>query len=305
MKVGRKFRVGFRNFRNRLALALRRKPRKRHTWYVRHVRHARPLRHVEKGHRHPFLLIISGILLLAGIALTVYSLIGRDFNSVLLGLGIMFFSLVVGLMIVRLGRKRGVKIRREKEEKKALRTGFKTILYIIFLLLGISASVYFIFFRKDYSLMAISVIIVLLSGIGIIRLRKSRFKAKFSAKVQHEKGKEKVKGEKEKEEKAEKREKEKPIGKSEIPKFRRIVKGKIKNLGQDKTPLDVLYWLLETEKQIKFPDIAKIFNIDLKKVEIWAKILENNDLAEVHYPAFGNPSLKLKVKTDKEEEVTS
>ena len=82
--------------------------------------------------------------------------------------------------------------------------------------------------------------------------------------------------------------------KSEEGGLQRIVKEKIKNLGKEKTPIDVLYWLIQEKKEVKFHVIGKIFNINIKKIEGWARILESHDLAEISYPAFGEPRLKLK-----------
>lgn len=249
-----------------------------------------------RGTKHTFLVAIAGILLLLGAALTVYSLINKDLNSSVLGLAIMFFSLVTGLIITRAGgkRRRGRKKEERKREKKPTRIGFRSILYTIFLLIGLLATGYFYFLKKDFFLLAISIVIILLSIIGIVKSRSRRRIIGVVRVIKPEKvgeGKKveevKYKGE---------------ISKTEISKLKRIVKEKIKNLGREKTPLDVLYGLLEEKKKIKFPDIAEIFGIDIKKVDEQAKILETHDLAEIHYPAFGNPSLKLKVKV-KEEEV--
>ena len=82
--------------------------------------------------------------------------------------------------------------------------------------------------------------------------------------------------------------------KAEISKLQKIVKSKISGLSKDKTPLDVLYWLIQEKKQVKFSFIARIFNVKIKKIEEWAKILESHELAEISYPAFGVPILKIK-----------
>ncbi len=99
---------------------------------------------------------------------------------------------------------------------------------------------------------------------------------------------------KQKEKKQEEEEKIGAIKKEDIEKLKKVVRGKIDALERGKTPLDVLYWLLQERKQIKLQDLARIFGIDIKKAEEWAKILELHELAEITYPAFGTPSLKAK-----------
>ena len=77
-------------------------------------------------------------------------------------------------------------------------------------------------------------------------------------------------------------------------KYKRIIKEKLNSLEKGKIPLDVLYWLLEKEKHLRFPAIARIFDVEIKKVEEWAQILESNGFARIQYPAFGSPWLVLK-----------
>ncbi len=84
------------------------------------------------------------------------------------------------------------------------------------------------------------------------------------------------------------------IKSSEIEKLKKTVKEKMDSLDKGKTPLDVLYWLLGEKKQLKLQEISRIFSIDIKKAEEWAKILEAHELAEMDYPAFGTPALRLK-----------
>ncbi len=64
--------------------------------------------------------------------------------------------------------------------------------------------------------------------------------------------------------------------------------------GKYETDLDKLYKIIQKFKSIKFSEIEKVFNINNEKAEEWAKILEEHNLAQIHYPAFGEPELKWK-----------
>ncbi|MBI2140376.1 hypothetical protein HYU14_05610 [Candidatus Woesearchaeota archaeon] len=63
-------------------------------------------------------------------------------------------------------------------------------------------------------------------------------------------------------------------------------------IGKNQTDLDAVYALLESYGKIKISAIAKFFQIDHKMAEEWAAILQDHDLAEIHYPAFGGPELR-------------
>jgi DNA-binding transcriptional regulator YiaG len=67
------------------------------------------------------------------------------------------------------------------------------------------------------------------------------------------------------------------------------------------TSIDKLYKMLKEKNEMKIKDIAKEFDVSLETVEEWGKILEDHNLAELHYPAFGDPLIKIKKKKNKEE----
>lgn len=60
------------------------------------------------------------------------------------------------------------------------------------------------------------------------------------------------------------------------------------------TQLDVLYDLLENYGLLKLSYIIKTFNIDKDEALEWCNILVEHGLAELSYPAFGEPILKKK-----------
>lgn len=61
-----------------------------------------------------------------------------------------------------------------------------------------------------------------------------------------------------------------------------------------KTSFDQLLELVIEKGSIKIPDAAKKLRVKDKQIEEWARILEEHDLIEIHYPAFGKPFLKKK-----------
>jgi hypothetical protein len=61
-----------------------------------------------------------------------------------------------------------------------------------------------------------------------------------------------------------------------------------------KTQLDQLTDLIMEKGSIKIPEAAKKLKLKEKQIEEWAKMLEEHDLIEIHYPAFGKPILKKK-----------
>ncbi len=65
-----------------------------------------------------------------------------------------------------------------------------------------------------------------------------------------------------------------------------------KNINE--TELDVLYELVKVKKKIKISQVAKDFGIKKDQVEVWVRILERNDLIEIHYPAIGEPEIRCK-----------
>ncbi len=61
------------------------------------------------------------------------------------------------------------------------------------------------------------------------------------------------------------------------------------------TDFDKLLVLLGRFGRLKMSEIAEAFEIDRKKADEWAAILEENNLAVLHYPAFGEEELKRKL----------
>lgn len=68
------------------------------------------------------------------------------------------------------------------------------------------------------------------------------------------------------------------------------------------TDLDVLYNLLQEKKKIGVNTIAKLFKIPKEKALEWGKILENQELVIIEYPAFSDPEVKLNEKEKEGEE---
>ena len=60
------------------------------------------------------------------------------------------------------------------------------------------------------------------------------------------------------------------------------------------TDIDRLYKLL-TENWIPMTDLAEKLKVDIDRVESWAKILEERELAEIDYPIIGIPRVRKKV----------
>ena len=85
----------------------------------------------------------------------------------------------------------------------------------------------------------------------------------------------------------------KPLKTPIVPK--RIDLEAIKKLVKQKLPyqtdIDVLYALIKEYKKRKISEIAKIFGVSKEKAEEWANILEESQLAKLHYPAMGEPEL--------------
>ncbi|MEA2036374.1 MAG: hypothetical protein U9O94_02615, partial [Nanoarchaeota archaeon] len=69
-------------------------------------------------------------------------------------------------------------------------------------------------------------------------------------------------------------------------------------LGKYETDIDVLYKIIERSDRIKLSAISGYFGIDKTKAEQWIRILEEHDLAKLHYPTVGEPELR---KISKEE----
>jgi len=67
------------------------------------------------------------------------------------------------------------------------------------------------------------------------------------------------------------------------------------------TDLDTLYKLLKEKESLSTGTIGKIFQIPKDKALEWAKILENNKLVTIEYPAFSDPEIIIKTKAIKGE----
>lgn len=167
--------------------------------------------------------------------------------------------------------------------------------FILFLLLII---IFFIsYFYKNMLFMILALILMGLSLFAYKKLKtkkpeefRKREKEKkpniFSRLLSNIKIKKKIKEDIKKEEKKEERSKEKiPIVK-ELPSSLKI------ELGKYETNIDALYKIIEKEGRIKLSAISKYFGIDKRKAEEWATILQEHNLAEIHYPAIGEPELR-------------
>lgn len=60
------------------------------------------------------------------------------------------------------------------------------------------------------------------------------------------------------------------------------------------TSLDTLLDLIIKKGRIQLKDAAKVFSVTRAQIEEWAKILEEHDLIEIHYPPLGEPELRKK-----------
>ncbi|MCX6815725.1 MAG: hypothetical protein NT120_02650, partial [Candidatus Aenigmarchaeota archaeon] len=58
------------------------------------------------------------------------------------------------------------------------------------------------------------------------------------------------------------------------------------------TPLDALLDLVMKRGKLNFAEAAKNFHVKEKQIEEWARILEDHNLIEMHYPAMGKPVMK-------------
>lgn len=263
------------------------------------------------------------IIFLIGAALVGYSLLNKDLNTSILGLGLMLLSFIFGAIVFSHARghheKHKIRIRHKKERHVGER--YPLPLFIFFALIGIVGIIYFYLNKNTQFIIASSVILLLcIIGVIIVIIKKKGIKFHFKGlnfkKKEYMQGKEQEwkTTEKEAQEEIGEQDEEKPknvkwevkrevtfkkIKRKNLSKYYRIVKEKLNSLEKGKTALDVLYWILEQEKQIKFPEIARIFNINIKRVEDWAQILEANGFAEIQYPAFGSPWLILKTKNIK------
>ena len=64
--------------------------------------------------------------------------------------------------------------------------------------------------------------------------------------------------------------------------------------GYLETDIDELYELVKKNGLVKLKAAAKKFRVKKEQIEEWGRILEEHDLAVLHYPPFGDPVLILK-----------
>lgn len=67
-----------------------------------------------------------------------------------------------------------------------------------------------------------------------------------------------------------------------------------KSTDTSKTDIDLLYDILKEKKGVSIGTIAETFKLTEKTATEWAKILEDADLATIHYPRFGEPEVRIK-----------
>lgn len=66
-----------------------------------------------------------------------------------------------------------------------------------------------------------------------------------------------------------------------------------KTTDKSKTDIDILYDLLKENKTIPIATICETFHIKEETAHEWAKILEEAELATLHYPRFGDVELQV------------
>lgn len=64
--------------------------------------------------------------------------------------------------------------------------------------------------------------------------------------------------------------------------------------SRGETNIDAFYELLKDKKELAIGTIAKAFKITKEQALDWAKILEDNELVSIEYPAFADPEVKFK-----------
>ncbi len=72
--------------------------------------------------------------------------------------------------------------------------------------------------------------------------------------------------------------------------------------GRNKTDIDLLYELLLMKKSLQISAIAKYFKVSKLIAMNWCQILEEGNLAEIHYPTVGNPKIELNEPKEDENE---
>lgn len=82
-------------------------------------------------------------------------------------------------------------------------------------------------------------------------------------------------------------------GKSKVP-VSQIAFAEKGTAQRVETPLDELLELIMKRGSVSTALAAKEFKVKENQIEEWARVLEEHDLIEIHYPAFGKPLLKRK-----------
>lgn len=62
------------------------------------------------------------------------------------------------------------------------------------------------------------------------------------------------------------------------------------------TPIDKLLEIVTMKGSVRIDQAARAFKVKEKQIDEWARILEEHNLIEIHYPAMGKPILKRKKK---------
>lgn len=79
--------------------------------------------------------------------------------------------------------------------------------------------------------------------------------------------------------------------KREELKMKKVYKNKNSKTLVLETTIDKLYKMVIKQKRVEISDAAKMFGVKEELIIEWGKILEEHDLVELHYPAFGKPFL--------------
>ena len=64
--------------------------------------------------------------------------------------------------------------------------------------------------------------------------------------------------------------------------------------GKSETPLDAFYFLIKQKGILHTGVVATLFKISKETALDWAKMLEEEDLVTVEYPAFSEPEIRIK-----------
>ena len=66
----------------------------------------------------------------------------------------------------------------------------------------------------------------------------------------------------------------------------------IQSTSKYQTDLDRLMEMVQKYTIVKLSEAATIFQVSIRTIEDWARILESHNLIRIHYPAFGEPELR-------------